>query len=57
MLLLDITIAMIVIALIYTIYMGYKAFTLAVSFWKKYAAEAEERDRNNEIYYRDFMRS
>mgnify|MGYP001309647165 CR=1 FL=1 len=57
MLLLDIAIAIIVIALIYTIYMGYKAFTLAVSFWKKYAAEAEERDRNNEIYYRDFMRS
>ena len=57
MLLLDIVIAIIIIAGAYTIYLGYKAFSAAVSFWKKYIAEAEERERNNEIYYRDFMRS
>lgn len=55
--LLDIAIAIIVIALMATLYLGYKAFSSAVAFWKKHGVKAEERDRNNEIYYRDFMRS
>lgn len=55
--LLDIAIATIIIVLVATLYFGYKALISAIAFWKTYGAKAEERDKNNEIYYRDFMRS
>ena len=55
MFLLDIAIPLIVAIGIYTIYLGYRAYSMGVSFWKKRIKEDEERDRNNEIYYRDFM--
>ncbi len=57
MLILDIAVAIIIMATIYTISLGYKALTMAISFWKKHGAKAEERDRNNAIFYRDFMGS
>lgn len=56
MFLLDIAIPLIIALGAYAIYLGYSAYSMGVSFWKKRIKEDEERDRNNEIYYRDFMR-
>ena len=56
MLLIYSAIAIIVIAMIYTIYLGYKALTMAVEFWKIHAKEVEKTERNNALFYRDFMR-